>query len=686
MDLILNDESKKPTLCLNMIVKNESKIITRLFDSVISIIDCYCICDTGSNDNTIELIDEYFKNKGIVGKVISEPFKNFCHNRNFALQSCLGMADYVLLLDADMVLEINNSNFDKSLLSNYDSFHILQGSDSFYYQNMRIVKNNGLYSYTGVTHEYINTPNNNKVFSFEKSHLFIRDIGDGGSKNDKFDRDIKLLLNGIKEEPNNERYYFYLANSYHDSGRFGEAINVYKKRIEFGGWKEEVWYSYYRIGLCFKNMEKIDDAIKYWMDGFNFYPERLEGIYEIIKHYRIISKHKLANLFYQQAKQIIDLNYNRSSYLFLHDEIYTSKIFYEYTIIAFYLGVNKINDEIVHVLNNSFDDSEINNMLKNMKYYKDILQLTQKKITTDTILSIINDENTNLNSSSSCLIPNQNNDGYLMNIRYVNYKIEENGNYLNCDKYIISVNKFIELDKQFNIKTEKWMELKFDNRRYIGIEDIRIFNDIKTNNLLFLGTGYHHNDKIGIVNGIYDVNSGLFNEVEINPDFCYSSCEKNWVFVDYNDSSHIVYNWHPLKICKINENKNLLSLVETKNTPKIFSRIRGSSCGFKYSKKFDSCNNGNVIIDITEDEIWFVTHLVSYETPRHYYHLIAVFDSNMNLLRYSAPFKFEGESIEYCLSIVVEDERVLINYSTWDRTTQIGIYDKKYIDSIVKYT
>ena len=302
------------------------------------------------------------------------------------------------------------------------------------------------------------------------------------------------------------------------------------------------------------------------------------------------------------------------------------------------------------------------------------------------IENIINDENTNLNSSSSCLIPNQNNDGYLMNIRYVNYKIEENGNYLNCDKYIISVNKFIELDKQFNIKTEKWMELKFDNRRYIGIEDIRIFNDIKTNNLLFLGTGYHHNDKIGIVNGIYDVNSGLFNEVEINPDFCYSSCEKNWVFVDYNDSSHIVYNWHPLKICKINENKNLLSLVETKNTPKIFSRIRGSSCGFKYSKKFDSCNNGNVIIDITEDEIWFVTHLVSYETPRHYYHLIAVFDSNMNLLRYSAPFKFEGESIEYCLSIVVEDERVLINYSTWDRTTQIGIYDKKYIDSIVKYT
>ena len=87
-----------------------------------------------------------------------------------------------------------------------------------------------------------------------------------------------------------------------------------------------------------------------------------------------------------------------------------------------------------------------------------------------------------------------------------------------------------------------------------------------------------------------------------------------------------------------------------------------------------------------ENEIWFVTHLVSYENPRHYYHIIVVFDDAMNLLRYSAPFKFEGQPIEYCLSIVVEDERVLMNYSCWDRTTKIGIYDKKYIDSLLKYS
>ena len=57
----------------------------------------------------------------------------------------------------------------------------------------------------------------------------------------------------------------------------------------------------------------------------------------------------------------------------------------------------------------------------------------------------------------------------------------------------------------------------------------------------------------------------------------------------------------------------------------------------------------------------------------------------MNLLRYSSPFSFEGEAIEYCLSIIVEKSQVLINYSIWDRSTRIGIYDKEYIDSILKY-
>ena len=57
-------------LCLNMIVKNESKIITRMLESVVGYIDYFCICDTGSQDNTVDIITSFFKTNQIDGVVI----------------------------------------------------------------------------------------------------------------------------------------------------------------------------------------------------------------------------------------------------------------------------------------------------------------------------------------------------------------------------------------------------------------------------------------------------------------------------------------------------------------------------------------------------------------------------------------------------------------------------------------
>jgi tetratricopeptide (TPR) repeat protein len=650
-----------------MIVKNESKILTRLFDSVINIIDSYCICDTGSTDNSIQIIEDYFLSKKISGKIIIEPFQNFCYNRNVVLQSCVGMSEFVLLLDADMVLKINN--FNKSDLLGFDYVSILQGNENFYYQNIRIIKNNGCYKYVGVTHEYIHCPINAIKKVFDKNELFIQDVGDGGSKQNKFERDIQLLTHGIEEDPQNTRYYFYLANSYYDLGKFHEAISFYKKRIEFGGWREEIWYSYYRIGLCYKNMNKYCEANFYWLEAFNYYPERLENIYEIIKYYRINSKHKLCDLYYQIGKQILNKNINRDHYLFLQNDVYTNKLYYEYTIFSSYIGVKNINDEIVCILNSSRDESIIRNLLSNMKFYKDILTQSQQIVLDNSIQVPINNEDTLFMSSSSCLIPKKNNDGYQMNLRYVNYKIDDQGKYHNCKKNIITINKYIEYDNEFNIIQEKVFDYHVVvNCKYIGIEDIRIYKDNNTESLLFIGTHFNEQNKIGICYGKYNTEQNELVPIELNQQFKNTTCEKNWVFTEFNNCSHIIYNWHPLTICKMNENTNLLEIIEKKEMPNIFSLCRGSSCGFIY-----------------DSEIWFVTHLVSYSTPRNYYHMIVIFDYSMNLVRYSAPFKFEGLAIEYCLSIIVEYERVLINYSTWDRTTRIGIYNKEYIDSIVKY-
>lgn len=682
MELILN-QPKTPTICLNMIVKNESKIIFRLFDSVINLIDTYCICDTGSTDNTVQMIEDYFREKNITGKIVYEPFQNFCHNRNFALQACLNMSDYVLLMDADMVLEVKE--FNKATMWQHDSYNILQGCESFYYQNLRIVKNNGLYKYVGVTHEYIDRPPHESNKNIEKRELFIRDIGDGGSKQNKFERDISLLLEGLVHEPNNCRYFFYLANSYHDSRKYNEAIHWYKKRIEAGGWIEEVWYSYYRIGMCYKYMDDMPNAFFNWLEGYNLHPNRLEGLYEAVHYCRNKSKHKMGMAFYNMCKDALKKNNSRSNYLFVHDDIYSFLLYYEYTILALYCGIHNINDEIVEIFNKSHG-TEINNLLSNMKFYKFVLQQSNKICMDNSFEKDINGQKIKFLSSSSSMVRNNDGIGYLMNIRYVNYYITENGSYINCDKNIITINEIVHLDDTMQITKRDFMNFEYEDRQYIGIEDIRLYND--ANKLLYIGTGYHKNNKIGITYGEYNVNSLDLTKNELMQNFKDSQCEKNWTFFSFKNEKHLIYNWFPLQICKLNEENNTISVVETRTMPKIFSRARGSTCGFEYVKRTTTPTNvdeDNIQMVIGETEVWFVCHLVSYENPRHYYHIICVFDANMQLLRYSAPFKFEGECIEYCLSILVEDKNVYMNYSTMDRTTRIGVYDKAYIESLLIY-
>ena len=97
-----------------------------------------------------------------------------------------------------------------------------------------------------------------------------------------------FTVKGIEDEPNNMRYYFYLANSYFDAGHKNKSIPYYKKRIELGGWYQEVWYSHYRLGLAYESSQP-ELAIFHWLQCTQIMPHRLENIYEIIKFFSIIN-------------------------------------------------------------------------------------------------------------------------------------------------------------------------------------------------------------------------------------------------------------------------------------------------------------------------------------------------------------------------------------------------------------
>lgn len=200
-------------------------------------------------------------------------------------------------------------------------------------------------------------------------------------------------------------------------------------------------------------------------------------------------------------------------------------------------------------------------MLNNFKFYSQALKPKTLIDFSNELNLMLGSELTKFRSSSSCLIPNKNKDGYLLNVRYVNYFITPSGCYENCDKHITTVNKFVELSKDLLVKDAKLFDMNYEDRRYVGIEDVRIFEDIETSQILFIGTGFHKDNKIGIVNGNYNINDSKLLHTEIKCSFNQSECEKNWVFVDYKDSTHIVYNWSPLQICKLNEEKTILNLI-----------------------------------------------------------------------------------------------------------------------------
>jgi glycosyltransferase involved in cell wall biosynthesis len=87
-------------IVLNMIVKDEAKNMPRCLKSVENVVDKYIICDTGSTDNTKEVIRELLKGKDY--EIYDHEWVNFGHNRELALQLAYKSgANYALILDAD---------------------------------------------------------------------------------------------------------------------------------------------------------------------------------------------------------------------------------------------------------------------------------------------------------------------------------------------------------------------------------------------------------------------------------------------------------------------------------------------------------------------------------------------------------------------------------------------------------
>jgi len=282
-----------------MIVRDEARVIGRCLAACGSLLDAACVCDTGSRDGTPRVLEEAGRALGVSVRVAHHPWRDFGANRTRALEAArefvaeLGwpaQRTWLLLLDADQVLTVD-PEFDPASLSR-DAYSLQQSSGEDGYWNVRLVRASVAARYVGPTHEYLSLPEGADVGRLES--LRVRDHNDGGARADKFERDRALLERALAENPENVRTLFYLARTYRALGDRVRALSLFRRRVEAGGWIEEVWHAWHAMGEILLESGDLDPAREAALGARRALPARAEALHVLARVHRAAGRRRRA--------------------------------------------------------------------------------------------------------------------------------------------------------------------------------------------------------------------------------------------------------------------------------------------------------------------------------------------------------------------------------------------------------
>jgi len=612
---------KMRTIALFMI-KNEQSIILRALESVYTFADDIVIMDTGSTDETVKLLkDSKFK-----FHLFEDLFEDFGKSRSksfqYAKKVCLENEwklneTFILVLDADMIFRPSqyflNYLYD---CKEFKGISIQQKNHYLKYNNIRFLRCDCDWICIGPTHEYW-TCSNFKGATADPEICYIEDINDGGCKTDKTDRDIRLLENAEK----NDRNTFYLAQSYLDKKDFEKAKQKYLERISFGGWKEEIYYSYYMLCKIAFHEKKYDDFEVYGLKAHFQNKNRRESLYFLTQKFREICQHKKA-LYYLTLMETIEKE--PKDVLFSDFSCYEDKcIQYEKSILYYYVYPDKKILGLIECwsyLQKYYLSNCIYNVHSNMEFYLE-------KIEGQKYILELKQEGNYYPSTPSIIRKN----GVLLgNVRYVNYVMNGSTNYTLLEEKVKTENYFIVLNNNFEIILKEKVQLhKIEKINHIeGLEDIRIYQkETDKNKLYFYANSFDFIDHVTVVQGVYDIRNIKIERV-INT----NKLEKNWFPWPENHDALIEGPW------------------KLPQSDLFFRCLRGSTVSIKY-KNCKYILFHNVIVK---------------KDKRIYYNVLCKIEENDLKPKLSLPFKLSDEYIEYCLGIFIEDDFIYFSCSEND--------------------
>jgi len=297
-----------PTICLAMIVKDESHIIVETLKNVVEKvpITSWCISDTGSTDGTQGLITDFFKSAGISGELHQDTWVNFGANRTRVLKHCYNTSDYVLMWDAD---DRVNGVIPWPSPMDADEYGFVFKSGSMVFRRTQMFNNRKKWKYTGVIHEYAECMEARLPYRMiEGNYSFsANSLGARALDPRKYEKDAEILEKAYYEalenkEPIHCRYAFYCANSYRNTSNKAKTEEFYKKVLRLEGWAQEKYMSCLELFSLYEAQDKAAEGLAFLLQSAKYDKTRVECVYRLIKYYCLADNFDLAVHYYGLVK------------------------------------------------------------------------------------------------------------------------------------------------------------------------------------------------------------------------------------------------------------------------------------------------------------------------------------------------------------------------------------------------
>ncbi len=350
----LADLKRKVHVAVFLMVKNEEKRIHVSLNSVKEAVSSVVIFDTGSTDNTIEVLRKWCDEAGLPLRLKQGTFVDFSTSRNegLAFANTFSDIEYLLLLDSNDELKHPRELLELCIKSKslpQSGFHLTQewywGPGKFTkYQNIRLIKPRCNWWYRGVVHEYLNryVSPDAKADMVDEKHLVMAThieiyqdrIADNDKSLPRFKKDKELLLAEVTRDPKDSRSMFYLAQSCECLGESEDALYYYRLRSQMDGYEDERFHAFLRAG---DNAERLGhdmyDVIKWYLKAYH-HSKRAEPLVKIGNLYQRIGDHASACMFYAEACRLGE----PEARLFVDTHSYTYSRHNRMGISAFYAG------------------------------------------------------------------------------------------------------------------------------------------------------------------------------------------------------------------------------------------------------------------------------------------------------------------------------------------------------------